>query len=160
MENLRKQSHGLVAFSHCSLNLFLRESDVHLIWRSLLQKHNKKLFDMCNLGEEFHLGAKRLEVLRECNRILDREDFWSCDQAQIWIFQSLSYIRHFFKTDTLTLDRWKFCIYIVWFKWCSDITDISPVERIQHLHIVFFKTSAVGRPSFIRTQELGFCLST
>jgi len=30
---------------------------------------------MCNLGEEFHLGAKRLEVLKECNRILDREDF-------------------------------------------------------------------------------------
>lgn len=30
---------------------------------------------MCNLGEEFHFGAKRNEVLRECNRILDREDF-------------------------------------------------------------------------------------
>ena len=41
----------------------------------LLQKHNKKFFDMCNLGEEFHLGAKRNEVLKECNRILDREDF-------------------------------------------------------------------------------------
>lgn len=41
----------------------------------LLQKHNKKLFDMCNLGEEFHLGAKRNEILRECNRILDCEDF-------------------------------------------------------------------------------------
>lgn len=26
---------------------------------SLLQKHSKKLFDMCNLGEEFYLGQKR-----------------------------------------------------------------------------------------------------
>ena len=41
----------------------------------LLQKHNKKLFDMCNLGPDYHLGVKRDEVLRECNRILDREDF-------------------------------------------------------------------------------------
>ena len=41
----------------------------------LLQKHNKKLFDMCNVGPDFHLGVKREEVLRECNRILDREDF-------------------------------------------------------------------------------------
>lgn len=30
---------------------------------------------MCNLGEEYHLGNKRNTVLRECNRILDREDF-------------------------------------------------------------------------------------
>ena len=41
----------------------------------LFQKHNKKLFDMCNVGPDFHLGVKREEVLRECNRILDREDF-------------------------------------------------------------------------------------
>jgi len=41
----------------------------------LLQKHNKKLFDMCNLGDDFHLGTKRNEILQECNRILDREDF-------------------------------------------------------------------------------------
>lgn len=43
---------------------------------SLLQKHSKKLFDMCNLGEDFYLGQKRNEVLRECNKILDVEDFW------------------------------------------------------------------------------------
>jgi hypothetical protein len=36
-----------------------------------LQKHNKKLFDMCNLGDEFYLGQERNKVLRECNRILD-----------------------------------------------------------------------------------------
>ena len=30
---------------------------------------------MCNLGEEYHLGFKRNEILRECNSILDREDF-------------------------------------------------------------------------------------
>ena len=41
----------------------------------LFQKHNKKLFDMCNVGPDFHLGVKREEVLKECNRILDREDF-------------------------------------------------------------------------------------
>lgn len=39
------------------------------------QMHNKKLFDMCNIGEQYFLGKKRNEVLRECNRILDREDF-------------------------------------------------------------------------------------
>jgi len=41
----------------------------------LLQKHNKKLFDMCNVGEEYHLGLKRNQVLRECNNILGQEDF-------------------------------------------------------------------------------------
>ena len=41
----------------------------------LLQKHSKKLFDMCNLGEEYYLGQKRNEVLRACNKILDVEDF-------------------------------------------------------------------------------------
>ena len=41
----------------------------------LLQKHSKKLFDMCNVGEQYYLGKKRNEVLGECNRILDREDF-------------------------------------------------------------------------------------
>ena len=38
-------------------------------------KHNKRLFDMCNVGEEYELGAARNEVLRECNRIMDVEDF-------------------------------------------------------------------------------------
>lgn len=64
-----------MAFCNHSPDLLIRESDVPCMRRSLLQKHNKKLFDMCNLGEDFHLGAKRLEVLKECNRILDREDF-------------------------------------------------------------------------------------
>lgn len=43
----------------------------------LLQKHSKKLFDMCNVGEEFYLGRKRNEILRKCNQILDTEDFWN-----------------------------------------------------------------------------------
>ena len=30
---------------------------------------------MCNLGDEFELGYHRNEVLKECNKILDREDF-------------------------------------------------------------------------------------
>ena len=38
-------------------------------------KRNKRLFDMCNVGEEYELGSARNEVLRECNRILNVEDF-------------------------------------------------------------------------------------
>lgn len=38
-------------------------------------KMNKRLFDMCNLGEEFELGFLRNEVLRKCNEIQDCEDF-------------------------------------------------------------------------------------
>lgn len=38
-------------------------------------RHNKKLFDMTNVGEQYFLGKKRNEVLRECNALLDREDF-------------------------------------------------------------------------------------
>jgi len=41
----------------------------------LLQKHSKKLFDMCNVGEEFYLGRKRNQVLNKCNEILHTEDF-------------------------------------------------------------------------------------
>lgn len=40
-----------------------------------MQKVNKRLFDQCNVGEEYYLGKKRNEVLRECNAILDVEDF-------------------------------------------------------------------------------------
>lgn len=38
-------------------------------------KYNKRFFDMCNVGEDTELGYKRNVVLRECNEILDREDF-------------------------------------------------------------------------------------
>jgi len=37
--------------------------------------HNKKFFDMCNVGSQYHLGSARNEVLKECNEILDCEDF-------------------------------------------------------------------------------------
>ena len=43
--------------------------------RSLFIKHNKKFFDMCNVGEEYELGYARNVVLRRCNTLLDREDF-------------------------------------------------------------------------------------
>ena len=33
------------------------------------------MFDMCNVGEQYFLGKKRNEVLRECNQIQNREDF-------------------------------------------------------------------------------------
>ena len=39
------------------------------------QLHNKKLFDMCNVGEQYRLGAERNSVLRLCNKIQDTEDF-------------------------------------------------------------------------------------
>ena len=38
-------------------------------------KHNKKLFDMCNVGEQYELGYARNVVLRRCNTLLEREDF-------------------------------------------------------------------------------------
>jgi hypothetical protein len=41
----------------------------------LLKKHSKKLFDMCNIGEEYYLGRKRNDTLKLCNELLDREDF-------------------------------------------------------------------------------------
>ena len=43
--------------------------------RSLFIKHNKKLFDMCNVGEQYELGYARNVVLRRCNTLLEREDF-------------------------------------------------------------------------------------
>ena len=38
-------------------------------------RHNKKLFDMCNVGEQYELGYARNAVLRACNALLDCEDF-------------------------------------------------------------------------------------
>ena len=35
--------------------------------RSLFVKHNKKFFDMCNVGEQYELGYSRNVVLRRCN---------------------------------------------------------------------------------------------
>jgi len=43
--------------------------------RSLFVFHNKKLFDMCNVGEQYELGYARNVVLRQCNKLLNREDF-------------------------------------------------------------------------------------
>jgi hypothetical protein len=43
--------------------------------RSLFLFHNKKLFDMCNVGEQYELGYARNVILRKCNELLDREDF-------------------------------------------------------------------------------------
>ena len=42
---------------------------------SLFVFHNKKYFDMCNVGEQYEIGYARNVILRRCNRILDREDF-------------------------------------------------------------------------------------
>jgi len=41
----------------------------------LFVKFNKKFFDMCNLGEQYELGYSRNVVLRECNQLLERNDF-------------------------------------------------------------------------------------
>ena len=43
--------------------------------KQLFVLHNKKLFDMCNVGEQYELGYARNVVLRRCNALLDREDF-------------------------------------------------------------------------------------
>ena len=43
--------------------------------RELFMLHNKKFFDMCNLGEQYEVGFARNTILRECNRLLDVEDF-------------------------------------------------------------------------------------
>merc|ERR1712127_998560 len=43
--------------------------------RQLFAFHNKKLFDMCNVGEQYEVGFARIAVLKQCNRLLDREDF-------------------------------------------------------------------------------------
>ena len=43
--------------------------------RQLFVFHNKKLFDMCNVGEQYEVGFARLAVLKRCNALLDREDF-------------------------------------------------------------------------------------
>ena len=37
--------------------------------------HNKRFFDMLNVGEEYELGYRRNKVLQKCNKILDVEDF-------------------------------------------------------------------------------------
>ena len=59
MENLCQQKHGLVASPHCPPHLHCGSPFVTILLSRLLQKHHKKLFDMCNLGEEYHLGNKR-----------------------------------------------------------------------------------------------------
>jgi hypothetical protein len=43
--------------------------------RALFVKHNKKFFDMCNVGEQYELGYARNVVLRRANTLLEREDF-------------------------------------------------------------------------------------
>jgi len=43
--------------------------------RQLFAFHNKKLFDMCNVGEQYEVGFARNVILRRCNKLLDREDF-------------------------------------------------------------------------------------
>lgn len=43
--------------------------------RQLFAFHNKKLFDMCNVGEQYEVGFARNVILRQCNALLDREDF-------------------------------------------------------------------------------------
>ena len=43
--------------------------------RQLFVFHNKKFFDMCNVGEQYEVGFARNAVLRRCNTLLDREDF-------------------------------------------------------------------------------------
>lgn len=43
--------------------------------RSLFIFHSKKLFDMCNVGEQYEIGYARNVVLKKCNALTDRQDF-------------------------------------------------------------------------------------
>lgn len=43
--------------------------------RYLYVFHNKKLFDMCNVGEQYEVGYARNVCLNHCNKLIDREDF-------------------------------------------------------------------------------------
>ena len=43
--------------------------------RMFFFKVNKRLFDMCNLGEEYELGKTRNAVLNQCNELQGIEDF-------------------------------------------------------------------------------------
>ena len=43
--------------------------------KQLFVLHNKKFFDMCNVGEQYEVGYARNTVLKACNKLLDREDF-------------------------------------------------------------------------------------
>ena len=45
--------------------------------KTLFMFNNKKYFDMINVGEQYEVGYARNVVLRKCNLLLDREDFWS-----------------------------------------------------------------------------------
>ena len=40
--------------------------------RQLFVFHNKKFFDMCNVGEQYEIGFARNVVLKHCNTLLDR----------------------------------------------------------------------------------------
>ena len=43
--------------------------------RQLFVFHNKKFFDMCNVGEQYEVGFARNAVLKRVNTLIDREDF-------------------------------------------------------------------------------------
>ena len=73
--------------SACMVRMFMRK---RFIWwpfvpvaaavytyraRQLFVLHNKKFFDMCNVGEQYELGFARNAVLKRCNLLIDRHDF-------------------------------------------------------------------------------------
>ena len=37
--------------------------------------YNKKFFDMCNVGVQYEVGNARNNYLKECNKLIDVEDF-------------------------------------------------------------------------------------
>lgn len=43
--------------------------------QDLFVMHNKKFFDMCNVGIQYEIGRERNEVLKQCNELIDAEDF-------------------------------------------------------------------------------------
>ena len=43
--------------------------------KQLFVFHNKKFFDMCNVGEQYEVGFARNAVLKRVNSLIEREDF-------------------------------------------------------------------------------------
>ena len=86
--NIRAATDGAAAgLTACMLRMFMVKKFVMWpflpvmasvgLYRSqqLFVLHQKKFFDMCNVGEQYELGYARNVVLRTCNALIDREDF-------------------------------------------------------------------------------------
>ena len=86
--NVRSSADATAAgLTACCIRTFMKKKTIFWpfapVWiatylyraRCLYVLHNKKFFDMCNVGEQYEVGFARNVVLDRCNKLLDREDF-------------------------------------------------------------------------------------